>query len=36
MNIGKIVTAIVGIVLIYYVFTWFFGDSSRSVFNKTA
>jgi len=34
MNVGKIVTAIIVIVLVYFIFTWFFGDSTRTVLTK--
>lgn len=34
MNVGKIITAIIVIVLVYFIFTWFFGDSTRTVLTR--
>ena len=30
MDVKKIITAIIVIVLVYFLFTWFFGDSTRT------
>ena len=34
MNVGKIIAAIVGVVLLYFIFTWFFSDSTRTVLTR--
>jgi len=34
MNVGKIIAAIVGVVLVYFIFTWFFSDSTRTVLTR--
>jgi hypothetical protein len=34
MNVGKIITAIIVIVLVYFIITWFFADGTRTVLTR--
>ena len=34
MNVGKIITAIIVIVLVYFIATWFFADGTRTVLTR--